>query len=117
MTALKMLSSMATRELLASLAAQFELDVGQRVVAEAGGGVDIARRISAGEPADVVVLASNAIDKLIAVGYDPVYGARPLKRAIRRWIENPLAQRILAGDFAPGAVVQAKVEGDEIVFA
>jgi ATP-dependent Clp protease ATP-binding subunit ClpB len=32
------------------------------------------------------------LDKLIAVGYDPVYGARPLKRAIQRWIENPLAQ-------------------------
>ena len=62
-------------------------------------------------------LSDEAIDKLIAVGYDPVYGARPLKRAIQRWIENPLAQRILAGDFAPGAVVQAKVEGDEIVFA
>src|SRR5690606_31257652 len=62
-------------------------------------------------------LSDEAIDKLIAVGYDPVYGARPLKRAIQRWIENPLAQRILAGDFAPGAVVHAKVENDEIVFA
>ncbi|MGK4342238.1 ATP-dependent chaperone ClpB [Ectopseudomonas oleovorans] len=62
-------------------------------------------------------LMPEALDKLIAVGYDPVYGARPLKRAIQRWIENPLAQRILAGDFAPGAVVHAKVEGDEIVFA
>ena len=62
-------------------------------------------------------LSDEAIDKLIAVGYDPVYGARPLKRAIQRWIENPLAQRILAGDFAPGAVVQARVEGDDIVFA
>lgn len=62
-------------------------------------------------------LTPEALDKLIAVGYDPVYGARPLKRAIQRWIENPLAQRILAGDFAPGAQVQAKVEGEEIVFA
>ncbi|UFQ96917.1 ATP-dependent chaperone ClpB [Pseudomonas wenzhouensis] len=62
-------------------------------------------------------LTPEALDKLIAVGYDPVYGARPLKRAIQRWIENPLAQRILAGDFAPGAVVHAKVEGEEIVFA
>ncbi|UYP31326.1 ATP-dependent chaperone ClpB [Pseudomonas sp. Z8(2022)] len=62
-------------------------------------------------------LTPEALDKLIAVGYDPVYGARPLKRAIQRWIENPLAQRILAGDFAPGATVQAKVEGEEIVFA
>lgn len=62
-------------------------------------------------------LTPEALDKLIAVGYDPVYGARPLKRAIQRWIENPLAQRILAGDFAPGVQVKAKVAGDEIVFA
>ena len=62
-------------------------------------------------------LTPEALDKLIAVGYDPVYGARPLKRAIQRWIENPLAQQILAGSFAPGAVVHAKVDGEEIVFA
>ena len=62
-------------------------------------------------------LTPEALDKLIAVGYDPVYGARPLKRAIQRWIENPLAQQILAGDFAPGAMVHAKVDGEEIVFA
>ncbi|HDS1682662.1 TPA: ATP-dependent chaperone ClpB [Pseudomonas putida] len=62
-------------------------------------------------------LSPEALDKLIAVGYDPVYGARPLKRAIQRWIENPLAQLILAGKFVPGTAITAKVEGDEIVFA
>ncbi|UUY10418.1 ATP-dependent chaperone ClpB [Pseudomonas sp. J452] len=62
-------------------------------------------------------LSAEALDKLIAIGYDPVYGARPLKRAIQRWIENPLAQLILAGSFNPGAVVKARVEGEEIVFA
>ena len=62
-------------------------------------------------------LSPEALDKLIAVGYDPVYGARPLKRAIQRWIENPLAQLILAGQFVPGAAITAQVEGDEIVFA
>ena len=62
-------------------------------------------------------LSPEALDKLIAVGYDPVYGARPLKRAIQRWIENPLAQLILAGKFLPGSAITAKVEGDEIVFA
>ncbi|MDZ5113121.1 ATP-dependent chaperone ClpB [Pseudomonas putida] len=62
-------------------------------------------------------LSPEALDKLIAVGYDPVYGARPLKRAIQRWIENPLAQLILAGKFMPGTAITAKVEGDEIVFA
>ena len=62
-------------------------------------------------------LSDDAMDKLIAVGFDPVYGARPLKRAIQRWIENPLAQLILAGRFNPGAKIHAKVENDEIVFA
>ena len=63
-----------------------------------------------------LVLSSEALDKLIAVGYDPVYGARPLKRAIQRWIENPLAQLILSGSFMPGTSVEATVENDEIVF-
>ncbi len=62
-------------------------------------------------------LSPEALDKLIAVGYDPVYGARPLKRAIQRWIENPLAQLILSGRFLPGTAITAKVEGEEIVFA
>lgn len=61
-------------------------------------------------------LGQEALDKLIAVGYDPVYGARPLKRAIQRWIENPLAQLILSGSFMPGTSVTATVENDEIVF-
>ncbi|MER2298346.1 MULTISPECIES: ATP-dependent chaperone ClpB [Pseudomonas] len=64
-----------------------------------------------------LTLSPEALDKLIAVGYDPVYGARPLKRAIQRWIENPLAQLILAGKFIPGTAITAKVQGDEIVFA
>lgn len=62
-------------------------------------------------------LNQDALDKLIAVGYDPVYGARPLKRAIQRWIENPLAQLILSGQFLPGTTVTASVRDDEIVFA
>ena len=62
-------------------------------------------------------LSDEALEKLIAVGYDPVYGARPLKRAIQRWIENPLAQRILAGDFEPGAVIKAGVDGEEFAFS
>jgi ATP-dependent Clp protease ATP-binding subunit ClpB len=61
-------------------------------------------------------LSGEALDKLIAVGYDPVYGARPLKRAIQRWIENPLAQLILSGSFMPGTRVTATVKDDEIVF-
>jgi len=61
-------------------------------------------------------LSPEAMDKLIAVGYDPVYGARPLKRAIQRWIENPLAQLILSGHFLPGDTATGKVVNDEIVF-
>jgi ATP-dependent Clp protease ATP-binding subunit ClpB len=62
-------------------------------------------------------LSDEALDKLIAVGYDPVYGARPLKRAIQRWIENPLAQQILSGEFEPGSMINGKVDGEHIVFA
>ncbi|WP_236196089.1 ATP-dependent chaperone ClpB [Pseudomonas glycinae] len=61
-------------------------------------------------------LSPEAMDKLIAVGYDPVYGARPLKRAIQRWIENPLAQLILSGRFLPGETATGVVENDEITF-
>ncbi|QSB19681.1 ATP-dependent chaperone ClpB [Pseudomonas sp. 15A4] len=61
-------------------------------------------------------LSTEAMDKLIAVGYDPVYGARPLKRAIQRWIENPLAQLILSGGFMPGTSIRGTVQADEIVF-
>jgi molybdate transport system substrate-binding protein len=68
-TALKLLSSMATREILAALAADFERATGQGVCAAAAGGVDVAKRVQAGEAVDVVVLAANAIDKLIAAGH------------------------------------------------
>ena len=61
-------------------------------------------------------VTDEAMEKISEVGYDPVYGARPLKRAIQRWIENPLAQRILAGDFQPGATIKAKVKGEDLVF-
>lgn len=65
---LKLLSSMATREVLADLVAQYENTAGQPVVAEAAGGVDVAKRVQAGEACDVVVLAADAIDKLMAAG-------------------------------------------------
>jgi molybdate transport system substrate-binding protein len=66
--ALKLLSSMATRELLNELIAQYERSSGQRVTAEAAGGVDVAKRVRVGEAVDVVVLSSTAIDSLIAAG-------------------------------------------------
>lgn len=63
------ISSMATRAVLAELAAAFERRTGCRVTFESVGGVDAAKRVEAGEPFDVVVLAADAIDKLIAGGH------------------------------------------------
>ena len=57
------------------------------------------------------------LDQLVEVGFDPVYGARPLKRAIQQQLENPLAQDILAGKFEPGATIHAALEGDAAVFS
>jgi molybdate transport system substrate-binding protein len=65
---LKLLSSMATRELLAELAGWCARDIAQPLVTEAAGGVDAAKRVEAGEQVDIVVLASNAIDKLTSLG-------------------------------------------------
>ena len=57
------------------------------------------------------------LDHLAEAGFDPVYGARPLKRAIQQLIENPLAQRILEGDFAPGDTIAGELEDQRIIFA
>ncbi len=61
-------------------------------------------------------LSDAAIDYLTEKGYDPVYGARPLKRAIQTYLENPLAQDILMGKFMPGDVIKIDVENDKLVF-
>ncbi|MEH6576706.1 MAG: ATP-dependent chaperone ClpB [Amphritea sp.] len=63
-----------------------------------------------------LTLTSTAMDKLVDVGFEPIYGARPLKRAIQRWIENPLAQEILAGRYAPGTEIGIDVEAGEFTF-
>ena len=65
---LKVISSMATRQVLADLAAQFHLGSTHRVTIESVGGVDAAKRVQAGEAFDAVVLASNAIEQLIEAG-------------------------------------------------
>jgi ATP-dependent Clp protease ATP-binding subunit ClpB len=62
-------------------------------------------------------VSDAALDLLGESGFDPVYGARPLKRAIQNRLENPLAQEILAGRFGPGDVVEVDVQGTELVFA
>ena len=66
---------------------------------------------------DLTLELSDAVmDKLAEAGFDPVYGARPLKRAIQREIENPLAQDILSGRFMPGETIHAELEGDKLRF-
>jgi ATP-dependent Clp protease ATP-binding subunit ClpB len=61
-------------------------------------------------------LDEEALDLIGASGFDPVYGARPLKRAIQQQIENPLAQRILRNELMPGDTVRVSVRGAELVF-
>ncbi len=63
-----------------------------------------------------IEISDAVIDELAAVGFDPVYGARPLKRAIQQYLENPLAQEILKGKFAPGDTIKAERDGDHIRF-
>lgn len=62
-------------------------------------------------------VSDAALDLLGEAGFDPVYGARPLKREIQQQLENPLAQDILAGKVGPDDTVIARVEADQIVFS
>ncbi len=63
-----------------------------------------------------IVLSEAARDKLAEAGFDPVYGARPLKRAIQQQVENPLAQEILHGRFGPGDTIEVGVSDDHLEF-
>ena len=62
-------------------------------------------------------LSEEALDKLGEAGFDPVYGARPLKRAIQQNLENSLAQQLLQGDFMPGDVIKVTLDGDRFNFS
>jgi ATP-dependent Clp protease ATP-binding subunit ClpB len=62
-------------------------------------------------------LSDAAVDRLAEAGFDPVYGARPLKRAIQQQVENPLAQRILRGEFGPGVTVRVDASPDGLEFS
>jgi len=62
-------------------------------------------------------ISQAALDHISAVGYDPVYGARPLKRALQQNLENPLAQAILSGEFIPGDAIKVDFVNDEMTFA
>jgi ATP-dependent Clp protease ATP-binding subunit ClpB len=61
-------------------------------------------------------LTDAAKEALAEAGWDPAYGARPLKRAIQRLVENPLALRLLEGEFADGDTIRVDAHGDELVF-
>jgi ATP-dependent Clp protease ATP-binding subunit ClpB len=63
-----------------------------------------------------LTLSDAAIARLAEAGYDPVYGARPLKRAIQQQIENPLAQEILKGRFGPGDTIHVDGGRDGMEF-
>ena len=74
----------------------------------------VAKRL---EEQDIKLEVSEAaLDLLGEAGFDPVYGARPLKRAIQHLLENPLAERLLKGEFAPGDTIVVDAEHGEIVF-
>ncbi len=64
-----------------------------------------------------ISITDEALDYLAASGYDPVYGARPLKRSIQQHVENPLAKEILSGKFLSGDVIHISLENDQIVFS
>ena len=61
-------------------------------------------------------VSDEVFDMIVDRGYDPVFGARPLKRSIQQLLENPLSQKILHGDFEPGSVINATSLNGEIVF-
>ncbi len=64
-----------------------------------------------------LAVTEEALAYLSEAGYDPVYGARPLKRAIQQHVENPLAQAVLAGEFLPGDTIEVGFKQDKVVFS
>ena len=65
----------------------------------------------------VLQMSDDVLDHLAEAGFDPVFGARPLKRAIQQLLENPLAQQILHGDYAPGDTIEALLADHKITFS
>ena len=64
-----------------------------------------------------IQVSKEVLDHISKIGYDPVYGARPLKRAIQNWIENPLAQEVLKGGYVPGDRIAVELNSaNELLF-
>jgi ATP-dependent Clp protease ATP-binding subunit ClpB len=61
-------------------------------------------------------ISAAFMDHVVSAGFDPFYGARPLKRAIQKELENPLAQRILAGEFSSGQTIAVGLDGETASF-
>jgi ATP-dependent Clp protease ATP-binding subunit ClpB len=75
---------------------------------------DLRKRLA---PQDLKIEVSDkAKDLLMEMGYDRVYGARPLKRVIQREIQNPLAKHVLAGDYPPGKTIHVDVAKGKFTF-
>lgn len=112
---LKLISSMATAELLAELLVQYQQSAGVQVEAEAGGGVAVLQRIQAGEKADVIVLAAKVIDKLIGEG-------RVLSGTRVDLVRSGIAVAVRAGERRPSiadeaAVRQAVLDAKSVSFS
>jgi ATP-dependent Clp protease ATP-binding subunit ClpA len=64
-----------------------------------------------------IEMSDSAREWLSQEGFDPVYGARPLRRAVQRYVENPLSTRILAGEFGSGDVIRVDANSGTLTFA
>ena len=58
----------------------------------------------------------SAVDFIAEKGYDPAFGARPVKRAVQTWVENPLSKELLGGKFAEGCTIHVSSNGRELEF-
>ncbi|MFK3617969.1 molecular chaperone, partial [Coxiella burnetii] len=61
-------------------------------------------------------IIDDPFDFLQELAYDPVYGARPLKRVLQQQLENPLSQKILEGKFVPGSLINIEKKGEQLEF-
>jgi ATP-dependent Clp protease ATP-binding subunit ClpB len=77
--------------------------------------IELLRKRLAEKDFDLYV-SDQALSLIAEAGFDPVYGARPLKRALQQEVENPLAQKLLRGQLIPGQAIRVDVEGGQLVF-
>ena len=79
--------------------------------------LEVAKVIKRVRAKDIKVhLDTTAVDFLIDKGYDPTYGARPMRRAVAKYLEDPLAEEFLRGNIKPGAMLEAHAAGEQLAF-